>query len=54
MYVTHVHAPVKDTSRPLGYERVYLPLTKVADTSFHIQGDEVMALMIVLIVSDEY
>ena len=24
----------------LGYERVYLPLCKVADTPFHIQGDE--------------
>ena len=23
---------------PLGYERMYLPLCKVADTSFHIQG----------------
>ena len=28
------------TTRPPGYERVYLPLCKVADTSFHIQGDE--------------
>ena len=27
-------------NRPLGYERVYLPLYKMADTSFHIQGDE--------------
>ena len=27
-------------NRPLGYERVYLPLCKVADTPFHIQGDE--------------
>ena len=26
-------------TRPLGYERVYLPLHKVADTPFHIQGD---------------
>ena len=25
--------------RPPGYERVYLPLCKVADTPFHIQGD---------------
>ena len=25
---------------PLGYERVHLPLYKVADTPFHIQGDE--------------
>ena len=27
-------------SRPVGYERVYLPLCKVADTPFHIQGDD--------------
>ena len=26
--------------RPLGYERVYLTLCKVADTPFHIQGDD--------------
>ena len=26
--------------RPLGYERVYMPRCKVADTPFHIQGDE--------------
>ena len=25
--------------RPLGYERVYLPLYKVADTPYYIQGD---------------
>ena len=29
-----------DTYHSLGYERVYLPLCKVADTPFHIQGDE--------------
>ena len=28
-------------TRPPGYERVYLPLCKVADTPFHIQGDHV-------------
>ena len=28
------------SNRPFGYERVYLPLWKVADTPFHIQGDE--------------
>ena len=28
------------TFRHLGYERVYLPLGKVADTPFHIQGDD--------------
>ena len=26
---------------PLGYERVYLPLCRVADTPFHIQGDHI-------------
>ena len=26
--------------RPLAYERVHLPLCKVADTPFHIQEDE--------------
>ena len=25
-----------------GYERVYLPLCKVADTPFHIQGDDML------------
>ena len=29
---------VRGILRPLGYERVYLPLKKVADTPFHIQG----------------
>ena len=28
--------------RPPGYERVYLPLCKVADTPFHIQGDDLL------------
>ena len=27
--------------RRLGYERVYLPLWKVADTPFHIQGGDI-------------
>ena len=26
---------------PLGYERVDLPLVKVADTPFHIRGDDI-------------
>ena len=26
-------------NRPLGYGRVYLPLHKVTDTPFHIQGE---------------
>ena len=29
-----------DTNRPFGYEKVYLPLRKLTDTPFHIQGDE--------------
>ena len=28
----------------LGYESVYLPLHKVADTPFHIQGGDVLVL----------
>ena len=28
---------------PLGYERVDLPLHKVADTPFHIQGDDLIS-----------
>ena len=28
--------------RPLGYERVYLPLCKVTDTPFHIQEDDIL------------
>ena len=31
----------------LGYERIYLPLFKVTDTPFHIQGDEVTTYKIV-------
>ena len=31
--------------RPLGYERVYLPLYKVADTPFHTQGDDMCTYM---------
>ena len=29
--------------RLFGYEKVYLPLHKVADTPFHIQGDDVLS-----------
>ena len=32
-------AAVLHLSAIIGYERVYLPLCKVADTPFHIQGD---------------
>ena len=32
----------REAYRPLGYERVYLPLYKVADTPFHIQRDDIM------------
>ena len=31
---------------PLGYESVYMPLDKVADTSCHIQGDEILYHMV--------
>ena len=31
--------------RHLGYERVYLPLYKVADTPFHIQGDAMVPFL---------
>ena len=30
---------LQEPNRPLGYERVYLPLCAVADTPFHIQAD---------------
>ena len=32
--------------RPLVYERVYLPLCKVADTPFYIQGDDISSYVI--------
>ena len=32
------------TDRPRGCERVYLPLCKVADIPFHIQGDEIFLI----------
>ena len=36
-HTTNLYKP----RRPLEYERVYLPLCEVADTPFHIQGDDV-------------
>ena len=30
------------TYHPLGYERVYLPLGKAADTPFHIQRGDIL------------
>ena len=39
----NVDKSCKSCNRPLGYERVYLPLCQVADTPFHIQGDDIMA-----------
>ena len=33
----------------LGYEKVYLPLYKVADTPFHIQGDSIMSEIVVIV-----
>ena len=34
--------------RYLGYERVYMPLCKVADTPFHIQGDDMSCKVMIL------
>ena len=39
--VTHT----AETYRPLGYERVYLPLCKAADTPFYIQGNDIYIYM---------
>ena len=33
---------ISATNRHIGYETVYLPLGIVADTPFHIQGDEII------------
>ena len=30
------------TAYPFGYESVYLPLSEVADTPFHIQEDNIL------------
>ena len=43
------------TSRSLGYERMYLPLCEVADTSFYIQREEVFwkrVLCVLLLLND--
>ena len=34
--------------RPIGYERVYLTLSQVADTPFHIEWDELLIIMSVI------
>ena len=36
--------------RTLGYERVYLPLQEVADTPFHIQGDDLIHIRWIIII----
>ena len=38
----------KGTYRHLGYERVYLPLDKVADKPFHIQGNNICMYVVVM------
>ena len=40
----YIHDIVHTPSPSLGYKRVFLPLHKVADTPFHIQGDDIHAL----------
>ena len=37
--------PVPTIYRPLVFERVYLPSYKVADTPFHIQGDDTSPML---------
>ena len=49
LYFSSFEAGGGNTCRPVGYERVYLPLCKVADTPFHIQGDDVNMHLINLI-----
>ena len=34
---------------PVGYERVYLPLYKVADTPFRIRGDDIVLVTVIQI-----
>ena len=41
------------SSHSLGYERVYMPLQEVADTSFHIQGDVIVLLVSMMITRHE-
>ena len=40
---------IKLTNRPIGYWRVYLPLCKMADTSFNIQGDKIKTVFDVML-----
>ena len=44
--ITPAKVSREELYRPLGYERVYLPLFKVADTPFHIQGDELYSFLL--------
>ena len=44
MLISHSNSVVCRINRPLGFERGYLPLCKVADTPFHIQGDKIKRL----------
>ena len=41
-------------NRHLGYERVYLPLREVADTPFHIQGDDILYLYTCIFMSYQW
>ena len=45
-WLYHVYNHLMSTHCLLGHERVYLPLYKVADTPFHIQGEEMMCMLI--------
>ena len=37
--ICHRLEPKSYVYRPFGYERVYLPFHKLADTPFHIEGE---------------
>ena len=42
MKLARGYTNIGSIDRPLGYERVYLPLYKVTDTPFHIQGHDIV------------
>ena len=46
-----VRVSTNNTICPFGYERVYLPLCKVADTPFNIQRDELINTTLQIIIT---
>ena len=45
MQIIYSFTEYQNINRPLGYERVYLPLFNVAETPFHIQGDHIIYIL---------